>query len=68
MTRIVKAIQNDTLDSVAYREYGNQSALYLPEILELNPSLHQVILDTHQKVILPDYIQPVTNETLKLWD
>lgn len=68
MTRIVKAMQDDTLDTVAYREYGDQSTLYLAEILELNPSLHKVILATHQPVLLPDYIQPATSETLKLWD
>ncbi|MEF9955616.1 MAG: tail protein X [Acinetobacter sp.] len=68
MTRIVKAMQDDTLDTLVYREYGDQSALYLAEVLGLNPSLHQVILATHQPVLLPDYIQPATNETLKLWD
>ncbi|WAU72944.1 MULTISPECIES: tail protein X [unclassified Acinetobacter] len=68
MTRIVKAMQNDTLDTVAYREYGDKSALYLPEIMELNPRLHHVILATHQQVLLPDYIKAATNETLKLWD
>ena len=68
MTRIVKEMQNDTLDAIAYRECGDQSAQYLPAILELNPDLHHVILDTHQEVLFPDYVQPATTETLSLWD
>lgn len=68
MTRTVNAIQNDTLDSIAYREYGNKSAQYLPAILQLNPDLHHVILDIHQQVLLPATVQHVSSQSLKLWD
>lgn len=61
-------MQNDTIDSIAYRYFGEQSAQYLPEILNLNPNLHEVILATHQEVLLPDVVQQADNDTLKLWD
>lgn len=67
--RVVKAEQGDTIDSIAYRYYGDQSPLYLAQILDVNPDLFNPILATHQLVTLPDIIvTQAINQTLKLWD
>ncbi len=68
MTRIVYAMQYDTLDRVVYRYYGDQSAQYLPAVLELNPNIQNVVLDTQQSIVLPDDIPATSTDTLKLWD
>lgn len=65
---IVYAQQFDTIDSIAYRYFGEQSVDYLAQILELNPNLQGVILAEHQAVQLPAKIVKTQSNTLKLWD
>ena len=64
----IKAIQNDTLDSIAYRYYGNQSVVMLPALLEANSALQQVVLAEHQVIHLPELVQAQRPQTIKLWD
>lgn len=64
----VKALQNDTLDSVAYRYFGSSSTAMLPAILDANPKIESVILEQHQIVNLPVITEAKQSQTLKLWD
>lgn len=64
----VKALQNDTMDSVAYRYYGSSSTAMLPALLEANPGLESVTLNQHQVVNLPVITEAQQSQTLKLWD
>lgn len=64
----VKALQNDTMDSVAYRYFGSSSTAMLPALLEANPGLESVFLEQHQVVNLPVLTQAQQSQTLKLWD
>lgn len=64
----IKAMQNDTFDSISYRYYGNQSIVMLPALLEANSNLQQVVLQEHQVINLPELIQAQRPQTIKLWD
>jgi len=64
----IKAMQNDTFDSIAYRYYGNQSVVMLPALLEANSNLQQVVLQEHQVINLPELLQAQRPQTIKLWD
>lgn len=65
---LVYSIQNDTLDAIAYRYFGTNTAEILPEIFELNPHITDVILLENQAVHLPEFRPQPQSETLKLWD
>lgn len=65
---LVYAQQFDTIDSIAYRYFGEQSVDYLAKILDLNPNLKGVILAEHQAIQLPIATVEPTSNTLKLWD
>ncbi|OTG94210.1 tail protein X [Acinetobacter sp. ANC 3832] len=64
----VKALQNDTFDSIAYRYYGQQSIVMLAALLEENSLRQNVILQEHQIINLPELTQAQRTQTLKLWD
>lgn len=65
---LVYSIQNDTLDAIAYRYFGTNTAEILPEIMALNPHITDVILLENQAVHLPEFTSKPQSETLKLWD
>lgn len=64
----VKAIQNDTFDSIAYRYFKDQSTAMLPALLEANAHIEDVVLAEHQIIHLPEQTQIQRPQTLKLWD
>jgi phage tail protein X len=62
--------QGDTLDSLAFRVYGQDSVALLPQLIDINPQLlPDAILPLHQLVRLPDQpVERMQRPTLKLWD
>jgi len=64
---IVRAQQNDTVDLLAYRHYGDTTMV--EAILEANPGLakHGVILPHGLKINLPAR-KAITKPGLNLWD
>ena len=64
----IRAVQNDTFDSIAYRYYGKQSIVMLPALLEANSALQQVVLPQYQVINLPELKQAQRPQTIKLWD
>lgn len=65
------AHQNDTLDSLLYRHYGENSVQWVELALELNPQLANVaVLEIGQVVEMPDQTPPkqAVKATLQLWD
>lgn len=66
--RVVKAIQGDTLESIAYRYYGTKAVEMLPALLEANASINQIFLNELQKIQLPELSKATAPEMLKLWD
>lgn len=65
---IVYAQQQDTLDTIAYRFYGEQAVSMLPALIEANPNIQNVFLNEHQAINLPEIIETQTNQTLAMWD
>ncbi len=66
--REVKAIQGDTLESIAYRYYGTKAVEMLPTLLEANASINQIFLNELQKIQLPELSKATAPQMLKLWD
>lgn len=66
--REVKAIQGDTLESIAYRYYGTKAVEMLPALLEANASINQIFLNEFQKIQLPELTKATAPQMLKLWD
>ncbi|MBJ8418793.1 tail protein X [Acinetobacter courvalinii] len=66
--RVVKAIQGDTLESIAYRYYGTKAVEMLPALLEANASINQIFLNELQKIQLPELSKATAPQMLKLWD
>ena len=70
MSKTIIAIQNDTIDTICWREYG-RSAGVVEMVLEANPSIivHGVFIPMGTEVILPDIETPQqTKHTIQLWD
>lgn len=70
MSKTIIAIQNDTIDTICWREYG-RSAGVVEMVLEANPSIidHGVFIPMGTEVILPDIETPQqTKQTIQLWD
>lgn len=68
--KTIYAIQNDTVDSICWRYYG-QSSGYVEKVLEANPNLsaHGPILPMGAAIQLPDIqTQQQTTQTIQLWD
>lgn len=65
--KTVKAIQDDTLESIAFRYYGSNAVDMLPALLEANPT-DQIFLTEHQTIQLPELTRVSAPQTLKLWD
>lgn len=67
--RTIRAIQNDTLDAIAYRIYANRSIDMLPKLIESNPDYSPIaLLPTAAVVILPTDHAAVVVPSIKLWD
>ncbi|ALF60335.1 tail protein X [Psychrobacter urativorans] len=67
--RTILAIQNDTLDAIAYRIYANRSIDMLPKLIESNPDYSPIaLLPTDAVVILPNDHAAVAAPSIKLWD
>lgn len=63
------AIQNDTLDNIALRFFGEQSGRFLPALIELNTKYSPMaILPMGSTITLPDLDKSTSMPTLKLWD
>lgn len=72
MTTTVYAQQNDNLDAIAYRYFG-QTLGVVEQLLELNPKLAtQPLLALGTAVVLPDQTQvnknTITTNIIQLWD
>lgn len=70
MSKTITAIQNDTIDSICWREYGRSSGV-VEMVMEANPKLAEfgVFLPMGTQVILPEIETPTqTKQTINLWD
>ena len=70
MSKTIKSIQNDTIDSICWRYYG-RSAGVVEQVLSANPQLDElgVILPIGTDVLLPDLDSPQnTQPSINLWD
>lgn len=67
--RTTLALQNDTLDAIAYRVYAQRSTEILPEIIEKNSQYSpQALLQSGAVVVLPDDNATTAAPSIKLWD
>ncbi len=67
--RTTTAVQNDTLDNIAYRHFGADSNDYLPQLIELNSAYTPTaILPMGSVITLPNHDDVSKTTTLKLWD
>lgn len=67
--RTILAIQNDTLDAIAYRVYANRSTYMLPKLIENNSEYSPIaLLPAGAAVILPNDHAAVAAPSIKLWD
>lgn len=67
--RTTQSVQNDTLDYIAYRIFGQRSQQLLPKLIELNPNFQpHAIIPMGSTVILPDDSNTSIITTVKLWD
>lgn len=67
--RTTRAIQNDTLDAIAYRIYAHRSIDMLPQLIESNDIYTPyAILPTNSVVTLPNDNAVATAPSIKLWD
>jgi phage tail protein X len=67
--RTIRAIQNDTLDAIAYRIYAERSRDMLPQIIDSNPSYApQAVLPIGAIITLPDNNAIAAAPSIKLWD
>lgn len=70
MSRTITAIQNDTIDSICWREYGRSSGV-VEMVLAANPNIieHGVFIPMGTAVLLPDIETPQQiKQTIQLWD
>ena len=68
--KTITAIQNDTIDSICWREYGRSSGV-VEMVLEANPNIieYDVFIPMGTQVLLPDIETPQqTKQTINLWD
>ena len=68
--KTITAIQNDTIDSICWREYGRSSGV-VEMVLEANPNIieYDVFIPMGTQVLLPDIETPQQKkQTIQLWD
>lgn len=67
--RTTKAVMNDTLDSIAYRVFGDKSNHYLPKIISLNSQFSPFsIVPVNGLIVLPKDDDMATKAVIKIWD
>lgn len=67
--RTATALQNDTLDALAYRVYANRSIDMLPQLIESNADYTpSAVLPFGAIIVLPDDNAAVAAPSIKLWD
>lgn len=70
MSKSIKSIQNDTIDSICWRYYGRSTGV-VEQVLSANPQLDElgVILPIGTDVLLPDLDSPQNiQQNINLWD
>ena len=70
MSKSIKSIQNDTIDSICWRYYGRSTGV-VEQVLSANPQLDElgVILPIGTDVLLPDLDSPQNIQpSINLWD
>lgn len=70
MSKRIKSIQNDTIDSICWRYYGRSTGV-VEQVLNANPQLDElgVILPIGTDVLLPDLDSPQNiQHSINLWD
>lgn len=68
-TRTTQAVMNDTLDSIAYRVFGDKSNHYLPKIISLNSQFSPfAIVPVNGLIVLPKDDDMATKAVIKIWD
>ncbi|ENU79234.1 tail protein X [Acinetobacter sp. ANC 3789] len=70
MSKSIKSIQNDTIDSICWRYYGRSTGV-VEQVLSANPQLDElgVILPIGTDVLLPDLDSPQNiQHSINLWD
>lgn len=70
MSKRIKSIQNDTIDSICWRYYGRSTGV-VEQVLSANPQLDElgVILPIGTDVLLPDLDSPQNiQHSINLWD
>ena len=68
--KIIYAIQNDTVDSICWREYGRSTGV-VEQVLAANPHLSSFgpFIPMGTKVQLPDIPTPQNKvQSIQLWD
>lgn len=66
----VYAIQNDTVDTICWRNYGRSSGV-VEAVLQANPEIsdHRPFLPMGTPIELPDMsIQQTITQSIQLWD
>lgn len=67
--RTISALQNDTLDAIAYRVYANRSVEMLPQLIESNADYTpNAVLKAGSIILLPSDSARSTAPSIKLWD
>lgn len=70
MSKTIKSIQNDTIDSICWRYYGRSTGV-VEQVLSANPQLDElgVLLPIGTDVVLPDLDSPQNiQQSINLWD
>ncbi|MHA3059485.1 tail protein X [Acinetobacter sp. ANC 4636] len=70
MSKSIKSIQNDTIDSICWRYYGRSTGV-VEQVLSANPQLDELgeILPIGTDVLLPDLDSPQNiQHSINLWD
>ena len=67
--RTTLAVQNDTLDGIAYRVYARRSIEMLPKVIENNTKYSpNALLPSGAVIVLPDDNATTATPSIKLWD
>jgi phage tail protein X len=70
MATVYNVREGDTVDFIAWRYYGTQSARVVEQVYDANPLLadYGPELPAGLEVVLPDIPAPGINQGIRLWD